>query len=65
MRDDFFDSRGLDGCFDVPFRVFERVAWVAEMLCSFGSVCVHIMCQPRSWRWKMNHGGIGLACLDG
>lgn len=41
----------------------ERVAW------SFGvvvlvNVSLHIEWRSRSWRWKINHGGIGLACLD-
>lgn len=33
MRDDSFDGRGVDHCFDVYFRVIERVVRVAELLC--------------------------------
>jgi hypothetical protein len=64
MRDDLFDARGVDDCFDVPFHVIERVAWLVELLlCLLGSVGLHIMCQPRSWRWKIHHGGIGFGVL--
>jgi hypothetical protein len=64
MRDDLFDARDLDNCFDVSFRVFERVAWVAELLCACLVACACISCaNHRVGVGKINHGGIGFGVL--